>query len=445
LHIQLLVTMSTRNLSITINERPAAIEHLNNRSILRVSGNEASVFLQGLVTNDMQHLEDGSESMYTMFLNIKGRVMYDTIVYRTKDENTFFLECDKSGLTQLQKHLKLFRVRKKIDIENIDNLNVWVLFNPKFSEVDNLDAEAVSKSENEAVINSLKEEKGIIACRDPRLSILGVRILAPSGEDVEIQNSAPSEDAYGINYRLFRYKLGIGEGVNDLPPGNCFPLESNCDYLHGISFHKGCYLGQELTARTHHTGVIRKRLMPLIFEAPPESELKLDTPIQHPNGSNKTSLGKLRGVEKNVGLGLLRISQALDASKLKILDFKAETMKPSWWPQEVSFLINSVKHLAVPAAPIITISDIYFHCCKPKLEESNMETEKSEGHSNEGGVFKCSKCGLEEHYMYKGKKPPFAKKIVLLEESYVIKDPFSPPNEKQFLLLGSDCRVCSNM
>lgn len=62
--------------------------------------------------------------------------------------------------------------------------------------------------------------------------------------------------------------------------------------------------------------------------------------------------------------------------------------------------------------------------------------------TNEGGIFTCMKCGLQECYFYKGKNPPFNKKILFLEDSYMMKDPFSPPNKNQFLLLGSDCTLC---
>ena len=323
---------TARNISLQAKEKPAIVECLNNRGILRVSGAETSAFLQGLITNDMRHLEEGSQSMYAMFLNTKGRVMYDSIIYRTNEEGAFLVECDKSAVAQLQKHLKMFRVRRKIDVENVDNIKVWVIFNPELAESENFDKDMANKTENEAIIKNLKGVNDIIACRDPRLSLLGIRIIAPSAEDITIESS--SDQVNKTNYRAFRYKLGIGEGMNDLPPGNCFPLEANGDYLHGVSFHKGCYIGQELTARTHHTGVVRKRLMPLVFESAPQNELKSDTSIQHPSGCNKSALGKLRGVEQNVGLALLRISEALDVSKLKISDIMAETMKPFWWPQE---------------------------------------------------------------------------------------------------------------
>jgi folate-binding protein YgfZ len=245
----------------------------------------------------------------------------------------------------------MFRVRRKIDVENIeDELKVWVVFDPNMADTDEtniskmknvLQGQIISHTKEyviqETIIKAFeKDGDDVIVCRDPRLSILGVRIVAPASEDISLKNDE-SESVHQesmLSYRAFRYKLGIGEGVNDLPPENCFPLEANGDYLHGVSFHKGCYVGQELTARTHHTGVVRKRLMPIIFESLPQTELEINSPIHLPSGSNKVSLGKLRGVEGNVGLALLRIAEALDATKLKVLDVTAETMKPYWWPQE---------------------------------------------------------------------------------------------------------------
>ncbi len=95
---------------------------------------------------------------------------------------------------------------------------------------------------------------------DPRLEELGWRVLLGPGQELRPkENLELSEES---EYKSLLYALGVGEGVADFPTGNSFPLESNGDYLHGISFQKGCYIGQELTARTHHTGVIRKRLMP---------------------------------------------------------------------------------------------------------------------------------------------------------------------------------------
>lgn len=104
-------------------------------------------------------------------------------------------------------------------------------------------------------------DPSLLSFGDPRLNELGWRIFVPKNnsslfppKDIAISTES--------SYTKLRYALGVAEGARELPSAACFPLESNGDYLHGVSFHKGCYLGQELTARTHHTGVVRKRIMP---------------------------------------------------------------------------------------------------------------------------------------------------------------------------------------
>ena len=112
-------------------------------------------------------------------------------------------------------------------------------------------------------------------------------------------------------------------------PTKCLPLEANADYLHGVSFHKGCYIGQELTARTFHTGVIRKRYMPLLFDDSGEVDITAD--IVNEKGKN---VGKVRGIDGSHGIGLLRISECLSAETLKIGTVSVKTHRPEWWPIE---------------------------------------------------------------------------------------------------------------
>ncbi|XP_066991408.2 putative transferase CAF17 homolog, mitochondrial [Anabrus simplex] len=328
------------------------VEQLHKRGLLRVSGKETSVFLQGVITNDIRHLQEGALSMYTMFLNTKGRVLYDGIIYRTSDPDIVFVESDSEALPALQKHLKLYRVRRKIDIDIIDDMfKVWVVFDREKSQYLEKDIHDPTLLKGQivshggtmpdkelevgnSVIKALNNKDSYIVTRDPRLPALGHRILAPVGEDVRKDvGLLKSDECTTFNYKVVRYMLGVGEGVDDLPPGKCFPLEANCDYLHGVSFHKGCYIGQELTARTHHTGVVRKRLMPLFFDSEPSVEFKPDTPI-YATPETKNAVGKLRGVEKNVGLGLLRITEALQTSVMRVMDVLVRTKRPNWWPQE---------------------------------------------------------------------------------------------------------------
>ncbi|KAG5891249.1 hypothetical protein JTB14_004363 [Gonioctena quinquepunctata] len=326
------------------------LEPLNSRSLLRIAGSEVKEFLQGLITNDINHLGKSlGGSMYTMFLNTKGRVIHDAIIYRTKEVDSFFVECDDESSDSLMKHLKMYRVRRKINISSLrDEYMVHALFNSNHikSESDEIDKHA-NHTDIEGIVvpcDNLKSTtpdsssstiyKNLMIFKDPRLSELGSRIISKHGTDVkreinEIITVIDSPQPHK-NYRFLRYSLGVGEGINDLPPDNCFPLECNCDYLHGVSFHKGCYIGQELTARTHHTGVVRKRLMPLYFTTIP-TKLPVDSIITHEN----KNLGKLRGVEGTVGLALLRVSAALECRNITVGNGIAAVQKPQWWPLEL--------------------------------------------------------------------------------------------------------------
>ena len=286
-----------------------------SRSLIRCSGAkiETSQFLQGMITNDMNHLSKETSCIYALFLNKGGRVLYDSIIYKMPskevDQESFLVECDSSIATSLAKHLKLYRVRRKIDITISDEHDVWCL---------------------EGSGNSIKVSNEISVFTDPRLKTIGSRIITPKNHNLkntlgDVQEGTPAD------YAVHRYKLGICEGVTDLLPEKSLPLESNCDYMHGVSFHKGCYIGQELTARTHHTGVIRKRLMPLVFES--AINLKLDEPLEAKNEQNQ-SMGKVRNVVGQHGLGLLRIEQVLAASQLSLNENKFKTSRPDWWPIE---------------------------------------------------------------------------------------------------------------
>ncbi|KAL1461444.1 hypothetical protein WDU94_013343 [Cyamophila willieti] len=245
-------------------------ENLSSRGLVRLSGEGVHQFLQGLMTNDINHLQNSS-SLYTMFLNTKGRILYDSIIYKYND--ILLVEVDINDLDNFIKHLKMYRVRRKIDIDNMtDVLNASVIFEPNQNPTKNCDLNGTIKDLEQLVPCStiyehdssfelyvkdlLVAKNNIFIYRDPRLSSLGVRLIHPKDLDInsilEKQNIVQTNDA--DSYTTVRFKLGVAEGIEEIPIGNSFPHEYNCDYLHGVSFHKGCYIGQELTARTQHTG-----------------------------------------------------------------------------------------------------------------------------------------------------------------------------------------------
>lgn len=319
---------------------------LHNRSVVQVSGTDASNYLQGLITNDMRHFEDGhtgskSKSIYAMLLNHQGRVLYDTIIYATMKDGTvsFLLECDTVAVDDFCHHLKTYKIRKKIDVVTMGSeCKVWAVF----PNLDTMHKANLHTTDFDPVASQIQtdfaiDDKVCALTRDPRLATLGWRMILSCNvtPQVVLQKST-LQTADKDSYSILKYRLGIGEGVSDLPPGNCLPLECNADYLHGVSFHKGCYIGQELTARTHHTGIVRKRLLPLVLDKPLHGEGSSWAIISKSDGKN---IGKLRGHCNHYGLALLRLQDCFD-SRVKLLvkgslaSISADVQKPFWWPLE---------------------------------------------------------------------------------------------------------------
>ncbi|XP_017739324.1 PREDICTED: putative transferase CAF17, mitochondrial isoform X2 [Rhinopithecus bieti] len=236
---------------------------LDGRTLLRVRGPDAAPFLLGLLTNELPLPGPAAWGApppacagYAHFLNVEGRTLYDVILYglqeHSEEVSGFLLECDSSVQGALQKHLALYRIRRKVTVEPHPELRVW----------------AVLPSSPEACGNTpLQQSAGaaVILIRDPRTACMGWRLLTQD-EGPAVVSESRLGDLW--DYHQHRYLQGVPEGVGDLPPGVALPLESNLAFMNGVSFTKGCYIGQELTARTHHMGVIRKRLFPVRFLDP---------------------------------------------------------------------------------------------------------------------------------------------------------------------------------
>jgi len=297
-----------------------------SRALVRLTGPDTFPFLQGLITNDISHVEgpDGGP-LYALLLNHQGRVLYDVIIYSQPGQT--LLECDLSIQPQLLKHLTLYRVKKKVVIADAStDLSPWVVF----KSISDTHTDPTEKKKELRI----GDHRGI---SDPRLSDLGWRFYVPRGQESQLNSTLTSVSPE--EYKKLRYSLGVGEGVQDIPIAGSFPLESNGDYLHGISFHKGCYVGQELTARTHHTGVVRKRLMPFGLPTGAGADKfpsDTDTSKLEIKTQGGKSVGKVRGIIGEYGLALTRVEEALSAKDgLKIGDLTVSVKKPNWWPIEL--------------------------------------------------------------------------------------------------------------
>lgn len=308
-------------------------ENLKSRKLISLQGKDSLPFLQGMITNDTRHLANdphGSVSipcMYSMMLNNIGRVLYDLIVYKSypHSDEDFLIECDEQARPEILKLFTIYKLRKDIRLQPCEDTSVWVVFHKQCGDVEG----PVPPASSIDVEGDFK-----VNVRDPRLHLLGQRVLLDTKADLLCKNP---DFKNGVSegrswYTQLRYQLGVSEGLKELPPGNCFPIECNADYMSGVSFHKGCYIGQELTARTHHTGVVRKRVMPIMFLDHVPGDLPCDAPVKDADGH---TVGKFRARQGQSGLALLKVEEALKASMLTVNSLQLSTVKPGWWPKEL--------------------------------------------------------------------------------------------------------------
>jgi folate-binding protein YgfZ len=205
------------------------VAHLKDRAVIAVAGLEARSFLQGLITNDIERLEPG-KGIYAALLTPQGKILFD--FFLVEGDGVILLDCLSAARDALSKRLSLYKLRSKITIEPRDQLAV------------------LAEWDGEVARNS-------ISYADPRLPELGRRAIIAEGE----MRKDLLDDA---SYREHRLALGVPEG-GDFGSDRMFALDADLDELHGLDFDKGCYVGQELTARMKHRGTARKRLLPVEF------------------------------------------------------------------------------------------------------------------------------------------------------------------------------------
>lgn len=238
---------------------------LPDRGMVTITGPDRRAFLQGLTTNDVSFLEQ-QPCVYSCLLTPQGKFLHDFFV--TEDTDTLRLECEGGKRAEdLLTRLKPFRLRSKITLDLIATVPVFVGAGP-------LPAEAFP---------------------DPRHADLGWRSYSQPQNMPE--NSFEKWDEH-------RILLGVPDGSRDMVPGSSTLAEYNIDQLNGVSYTKGCYMGQELTARIHHRGLMKKRL-----EIVHASDLGYSLP---PPGSDirlkDDRIGEMRSSCGDSGLALVKIT-----------------------------------------------------------------------------------------------------------------------------------------
>ena len=284
--------------------------NLPNRKVLRISGTETRNFLQGLVSNDMMRVSK-DRVIYAALLTPQGKYLHDFFISELK--NNFYLDCDSSRIDDLVKRLKIFKLRSDINLEIVEEMSVTALFGD--NALENLPVHPTEGSATHWL--------GGILFTDPRLNSIGARAILPDSSPKFSELDFDTSTSTFEEYDTLRINLGLPDSNRDLISEKSILLESGFEELNGVDFDKGCYIGQELTARTKHRGLIKKRLIPVKFDGPPPI-----SGTQITQGNNK--VGEVRSVSKSSALVLIR-TDALDNSEEFIAsDTRLTPYKTEW-------------------------------------------------------------------------------------------------------------------
>lgn len=233
---------------------------LTSRGVIRLSGKDSKELLQGLITNDIELLAN-APAIYAALLTPQGKYLFDFFI--VSDGNDLLLDCEGSRAPDLMRRLMMYRLRADVEISDIsDSHKVYALWDSE------------------------------LGYSDPRCADIGNRIIA---------DTQPSGDALTVgDYEEKRLELGLPDSSRDIMVDKNFILEANFKELNGVSFTKGCYVGQELTARMNHRTTVKKRLLPIESG----SALESGTAIINADGKN---VGDIRSSSGNRAIAFIKL------------------------------------------------------------------------------------------------------------------------------------------
>ena len=288
--------------TMTDNATPApCIAMDETRRVIRVAGSEAEDFLQSLVTANVETLP-ADACRPGALLTPQGRILADMMIHRLADG--FLLECDATRADDLFARLRRYRLRRPIDLAQQEDQCVWVGW----------DGDAPDGAHG-----------------DPRHPDLGWRWIGPEGE---MPPATAADDVVSLDrWHARRIAAGVPQGPVDLVPERALMLEAGLDRLGAVDFEKGCYVGQEVTARTHYRGLVKRRLVPLQLESTASDSLS-GASVTEGDASLGTVLSHAATGDGAVCLAAMKLSDLhrlmQDDSALRIGAAPARLALPDW-------------------------------------------------------------------------------------------------------------------
>jgi len=277
--------------------------HLPQRSVISVAGDDAREFLQGIISNDINKVKDGA-AIWAAFLTPQGKYLYDFFI--VENDGVLLIDCEAERLPEFFKKLKMYKLRSKVDLNDAsDQFEVFAIFG--------------GDGGNPA---TGYDGDGVIFA-DPRHPSVGARAIMPKGTGAVALDGLGIAPSDATAYDTHRLALGLPDGSRDLIVDKSTLLENGFDELHGVDWDKGCYMGQELTARTKYRGLVKKRLLPVSFEG---TAPQPGTPIT----ADGKEVGEMRSSQGSLGLALIRLEAIEAGTALEAEGIPLTASKPDW-------------------------------------------------------------------------------------------------------------------
>lgn len=279
---------------------------LADRGVVSVAGDDAREFLQGLITNDIDKVSKTS-AIYAALLTPQGKFLHDFFIVEYQDR--FLLDCEAARIPDLIKRLTMYRLRAKVDIaDESGTFAVGAMLAP-------------GETDSDTKAGSAKTRFDGVSYIDPRHAGLGERTIRL----IDADDNFPTDDAMvsknRAEYDAKRIALGIPDSGADLVPEKSMPLEAGFDELNGVDFQKGCYVGQEVTARMKHRSLVKKRLFPVEFDG----DLAPGTVVK----AGDVDAGEIHSAQDGRGIALLRLD-LVEKGGLSADGIAVTPEKPGW-------------------------------------------------------------------------------------------------------------------
>ena len=284
-----------------------------NRGVLAIGGADARTFLQGLISADVEKIAPG-RAAYGAFLTPQGKFLHDFFIVAGRDGG-LLLDGQRGRLGDLLRKLRIYKLRSDVTVEDAsDRHRVAVLFGDGAPAALGLDEKP----------GAARPFAGGTVYVDPRLAAAGARALLPREEAGGALRDAGFAEGEGAEYERRRIDLGLPDGDRDLTVEKSVLLDYGFEELNGVDFDKGCFLGQEVTARTKYRGLVKKRLVPVDLDGPapePGAPVTLDGRV----------VGEMRTSAGDRGLAVLRLEAIVGASgALLVGTTRLTPRKPDW-------------------------------------------------------------------------------------------------------------------